>query len=1093
MMRRRPFSGRPTPLSNDPLWYKDAVIYELRVRSYNDSNGDGIGDFGGLTEKLDYLQDLGVTALWLLPFYPSPYRDDGYDISDYNDVHADVGTLEDFRGFLEEAHRRGLRVITELVLNHTSDQHPWFQRARRAPPGSPERDFYVWNESPEKYRDARIIFKDFEPSNWSWDPVARSYYWHRFFAHQPDLNFENPAVQEALLAAVDFWLALGVDGLRLDAVPYLYEEEGTNCENLPKTHVFLRKLRAHVDQRFQNRLLLAEANQWPEDAAAYFGSASAPECHMNFHFPIMPRIFMSIHMEDRLPLIDIFAQTPKLDEKCQWAIFLRNHDELTLEMVTDEERDYMYRAYAGDPAMRLNLGIRRRLAPLLGNDRRNIELMNALLFSLPGTPVLYYGDEIGMGDNVYLGDRNGVRTPMQWSTDRNAGFSRANPQRLILPVIIDPEYHYESLNVEAQQQNPSSLLWWTKRMIALRQRYQAFGRGTIEFLSPDNPKVLAFFRQYGDETLLIVANLSRNVQYAELDLSTKKGLVPVELLGRTHFPAIGELPYLLALGGHAFYWFALQKPDNAEGEAREAAYQPPAIKDTSKETLEEVMAGYLEGRRWFRGGGRQLVSAKISELLSMSASFQLAFLRVEYADGDPETYVIPLGEATDLALAAEILARAPQAVLATLPQGILYDPLADVGSARPVLEALAAHTRVKGANGELVASTARPLENPGALDPRVTKPEHPNAIVIYGNKYLLKFFRKLDEGTRPELEIGRFLTQRPGSPAPPLVGQLEYRPRRGEPITIATLHEFVPSEGDAFTYSQNELARFFERVLARHEEVAPSAPPGATPLQLADRDPPVLERDLIGGFLDPARLLGQRVAELHAALASAPDDPLFAPEPYSALDQRSSYQAMRNTTGSVLRLLKTRLAKLPPHAAELGRELCANEERVYRRFDAMLSNRVNAQRLRRHGDLKLGSVLYTCKDFVIIDFDGRRDRPLPERRRKRSPLRDVAGMLRSLQHAAMTALHDPALVREADRDVARPWAWSWYLWSAASFLRGYLATAHVHTWLARDQHELGVLLDAYLLDKSLRELGDDLEGRPGQAALSLEALTLMLA
>src|SRR3954464_3100932 len=480
----------PAEPAADPLWYKDAVIYEVHVRAFADGNGDGIGDFVGLTEKIDYIADLGVNTIWLLPFYPSPLKDDGYDIADYTTVHQSYGTLDDFKTFLDVAHARGLKVITELVINHTSDQHPWFQAARRAPPGSPERDFYVWSDTPDKYRGVRIIFQDFEPSNWSWDPVAKAYYWHRFYAHQPDLNYDNPAVIAAILPLVDYWFDLGVDGLRLDAAPYLYEREGTNCENLPETHDFLKHLRRHVDARFPDRMLLAEANQWPEDAIAYFGTGD--ECHMAFHFPVMPRLFMAVRMEDRYPIIDILQQTPPIPDTCQWAMFLRNHDELTLEMVTDEERDYMYRAYATDPQARINLGIRRRPAPLLGNDRRKIELMLGLLCSLPGTPVLYYGDEIGMGDNFYLGDRNGVRTPMQWSGDRNAGFSRANPQKLFLPVVIDPEYHFEALNVEAQQNNPSALLWWVKRLLAARKRTQAFGRGTLAFLQPDNYKVLAF-------------------------------------------------------------------------------------------------------------------------------------------------------------------------------------------------------------------------------------------------------------------------------------------------------------------------------------------------------------------------------------------------------------------------------------------------------------------------------------------------------------------------------------------------------------------------------------------------------------------------
>ena len=550
---------RPAPIGANPQWYKDAIIYEARVRSFFDSNGDGYGDFRGLASKLDYLQDLGVTALWLLPFYPSPMRDDGYDIADYTDVHQEVGALSDFEFFLEQAHARGLRVITELVLNHTSDQHPWFKRARRAPPGSTDRDFYVWSDTPERYREARIIFKDFEPSNWAWDPVARAYFWHRFYAHQPDLNFENPAVHEALFGVVDFWFGKGVDGLRLDAVPYLYEAEGTNCENLPQTHAFLKRLRAHVDARFSDRMLLAEANQWPEDAVAYFGNGD--RCHMAFHFPLMPRMFMANRMEDRFPLIDILNQTPSIPENAQWATFLRNHDELTLEMVTDEERDYMYRVYAEDPQARVNLGIRRRLAPLLGNDRRRIELMNALLFALPGTPVIYYGDEIGMGDNIYLGDRNGVRTPMQWNQDRNAGFSAANPQRLYLPLVADPENHPAAVNVEAQQNNPTSLLWWMRRLIGAARRSPSLSRGDIEFLYPENRKVVAFLRTFEDDRTLVVANLSRSAQFVELDLSRFDGRQPVELIGRVAFPRIGQLPYLLTLGPHDFLWFELTDGD----------------------------------------------------------------------------------------------------------------------------------------------------------------------------------------------------------------------------------------------------------------------------------------------------------------------------------------------------------------------------------------------------------------------------------------------------------------------------------------------------------------------------------------------------
>ncbi len=595
-------------MSDESGWYRDAIIYQLHIRAFRDSDGDGIGDFVGLTEKLDYLKDLGVTAIWLLPFYPSPLKDDGYDIADYTDVNPSYGTLQDFRLFLREAHKRDLKVITELVINHTSDQHPWFQRARRARPGSRARDFYVWSPTADRYADARIIFKDFERSNWTWDAEAGAYYWHRFYSHQPDLNFENPTVQKATFAALDFWLKLGVDGLRLDAVPYLYEREGTSCENLPETHAFLKELRRRLDSKYQNRMLLAEANQWPEDAVAYFGDGD--ECHMAFHFPVMPRLFMAVQMEDRFPVVDILQQTPAIPETSQWAVFLRNHDELTLEMVTDEDRDYMYRVYARDPQARINLGIRRRLAPLMGNDRRRIELMNALLFSLPGTPVVYYGDEIGMGDNIYLGDRNGVRTPMQWSPDRNAGFSQSNPQKLYSPVIIDPEYHYEALNVDAQQNNPHSLLWWMKHIIGLRRQYRAFGRGALRFLLPENGRVLAFVREHEDERILVVANLSRFAQAVQLDLADLQGVTPIEMFGRTPFPTIGAVPYSVTLSPYAFYWFLLPAVEpGARRETRE--FKAPAVafsgsweelvRGEQSEMLEAVLPTYLRGSRWFRG------------------------------------------------------------------------------------------------------------------------------------------------------------------------------------------------------------------------------------------------------------------------------------------------------------------------------------------------------------------------------------------------------------------------------------------------------------------------------------------------------------
>ncbi|MCA1829249.1 MAG: maltose alpha-D-glucosyltransferase [Myxococcales bacterium] len=1089
-MKRKPWETRRGQLRDDPQWFKDAIIYELRVRSYMDSNGDGIGDFPGLTSKLDYLQDLGVNALWLLPICPSPGRDDGYDISDYTDVHPDVGTLDDFRTFVAEAHRRGLRVITELVLNHTSDQHPWFQRARRAPAGSPERNFYVWSDTPDRYRDARIIFKDFEPSNWSWDPLAKQYYWHRFFAHQPDLNFDNPAVHEAMLGVVDFWFGLGVDGLRLDAVPYLFERDGTNCENLPETHVFLRKLRAHVDQRFKNRLLLAEANQWPEDAAAYFGNGD--ECHMNFHFPIMPRIFMSIHMEDRLPVMDILAQTPQIPANCQWALFLRNHDELTLEMVTDEERDYMYKAFAHEPTMRINLGIRRRLAPLVGNDRRQVELMNALLLSLPGTPVLYYGDEIGMGDNVFLGDRNGVRTPMQWSPDRNAGYSKSNPQRLILPVIIDPEYHYESLNVESQQANSNSLLWWMKRLIALRKRFQAFGRGTIEFLSPENPKVLAFIRHFEDETVLVVANLSRFTQYVELDLRSYKGRVPTELIGKTRFPPVGDLPYLLTLGEHAFNWFSLQEPKRAE--LGEASYQPPLLEVASawegaftpaeRSAIEMVLPAWIEGRRWFHARGRDISLARITDVIPLDG-LRVALVQIEFSQGDPENFVLPL------AIEVGEKPASPQAVIAQLRRSdgspaFLVDALFDPPASANLLEAMRTGTRSRGESG-LLGASSRPGLPTG--EPRLYRQEHHSASVQYGDALLLKFYRRLGEGMSPELEIGRALSERaPGAPTAPLWGALELRPRRGEPITVATLHGYVANQGTAWQFFREELRRYFDRALASSGNLKAPPRPAGTILDLAQGEVPPAAREMLGSSLAAARLLGRRGAELHLALIS--EEPPFAPEAYSALDQRSVYQAKRNLTGKVLRQLRT--ARLEGRPAELAQQLLSREKDLYARFEPLKHAKLTAQRSRIHGEFHLANVLWTGKDFAVVDFGQNPDKPLPERRRKRSPLRDIATMLRSFDLAATLALRDPATVRENERGAAEPWAKSWATWIPAAFLAAWLEGAHGAPFVPKDRGELQMLLETQLLEKALDELGIELERREDWALAALRALLDML-
>ncbi|TAF37070.1 MAG: maltose alpha-D-glucosyltransferase [Oscillatoriales cyanobacterium] len=1113
------------------MWFKDAIIYEVPIRAFADSNADGIGDFRGLTEKLDYLQNLGVTAIWVLPFFPSPLRDDGYDTSHYTTVNPIYGTLEDFKELLEAAHQRGIRVIIELIVNHTSDQHAWFQRARRAPKGSNERDFYVWSDTPEKYQDARIIFQDFETSNWAWDPVAKAYYWHRFYAHQPDLNYDNPAVRQAILDVVDFWLELGVDGLRMDAVPYLYEREGTNCENLPETHVFLKHLRKHVDEKFPNRMLLAEANQWPEDAVEYY--AGGDECHMNFHFPLMPRLFMALHMEDSFPISDILQQTPHIPNNCQWALFLRNHDELTLEMVSDEDRDYMYRVYAQDTQARINLGIRRRLAPLMGNNRRRIELMNALLLSLPGTPVLYYGDEIGMGDNIYLGDRNGVRTPMQWSSDRNAGFSRANPQRLYAPPIVDPEYHYESVNVEAQRANPSSLWWWMKRLIAVRQRFQAFGRGTCEFLYPENRKVLAFVRTYQDEHILVVANLSRFVQTAELDLSPFKNAVPVEIFGRAEFPAVGEDPYFLSLSPHTFYWFTLTaKPEEFSLHGFKTDLPSLAVIGNWKtafatsqlsEMLLSLLPNYLRSSRWFIGADRTIQSLEISEIVPVEchnsageeSTVYILFLLLNYTEGMPETYVLPVGweelkgDADDRAIARLHFPESNEA-------GVLFDAAGDKGLLTALLRAIANSRSYKGTAGQLVGIADNIFSSDqdlSQLEPHLFKKEQSNTSAGYGDRYVLKILRKVEEGINPELEIGRFLTDRnPIQHYAPIAGALEYHTAEKQVITVGILQKLIPDSRDAWSYTLDTLRDYFEQVMtveAKHlgdnlstdpENYLPSALTGQMRQSnslVADLslEIPALARELIGSYLASAELLGQRTAELHLALASDTENAAFAPENFTSFYQRSIYQHMRNMARRTLLLLKKRLSKLPPEAQKLAQNLLNREELLMERFKSILNLRITADRIRCHGDFHFGQVLYTGKDFVIIDFGGERNRPLSERRMKRSPLRDVAGMLQSFNYAVTLALRnevESGMIRPENLPEMQQWANVWHRWVSLTFLNSYLVTAADASFLPKSIPELQVLLDAYILEKGVAELAYELNYRLDWAEIPMKRILQLL-
>jgi len=1117
--RTRAPSPQPSALPSDPLWYKDAVFYELRIGAFQDGDDDGTGDFRGLVQRLDYLRDLGVTTLWLLPFYPSPLRDDGYDIADYQNVHPDCGTLEDFTLFLREAHARGLRVVTELVLNHTSDQHPWFQRARRAPAGSRWREFYVWSDTPTRYADARIIFKDFEHANWSWDPVAGAYYWHRFYAHQPDLNYDSADVRREMLRVVDHWLRLGVDGLRLDAVPYLFERDGTSCENLPETHEFLRELRRFVDRRHRDRMLLAEANQWPEDAVAYFGQGDG--CHMAFHFPLMPRLFMAMHMEDRFPIVDIMQQTPRIAETAQWALFLRNHDELTLEMVTDEERDYMYRVYAHDARARINLGIRRRLAPLLGNDRRRIELMNALLFSMPGTPVIYYGDEIGMGDNFYLGDRNGVRTPMQWSSDRNAGFSRVNAQRLYLPVIVDPPYHYETCNVEAQQDNRHSLLHWMKRLIALRKRHRAFGRGDIGFLSPSNRKVLAFVRTHGAERILVVANLSRFVEYVELDLHAYRGMTAVEMFGRKPFPPIGDAPYLLTLGPHSFYWFSLE-PSRVAGEAVLGGDdgRPPVIhveggwerlfEPRGRDALEGVLPAVLLRRRWFAGKADTVRSARVVEAIAVlegDVPGVLATVRVDAVGTPPELYAVPLAWAEG-ERAAEIRRERPNAMLVEVdtssgggtPAALLYDALEEPAFGLALLHAIEGGRRIRGEGCDLVAAPTPAFRrlaarlDPGAR-PAVLRVEQSNTSIVFGDRLILKLFRRLSQGTNPDLEVGRFLTERTGfRHVAAVAGSFELQPPKGEPTSLGLLQEYVRHESDAWAYTIDQVYQYFERVLANR---GLQAPPCEEPLTtLIEAEPPPVLLETVGGYLETARLLGRRTAELHRALASDPDDPAFAPEPFTQLYQRSLYQSVRNLAGRVMHLLRERVDAVPAAARDEARLVLASEGELLRRCHAIVGRPLGGRRIRCHGDFHLGQVLHTGADFVVIDFEGEPASSLSERRIKRSPLRDVAGMLRSFAYAAHGAILGEAtdgVVRQQDTAALEPWARFWRQWVGSAFLRAYLHELEPTDLLPKRRTDVGLLLRVLLIEKAVYELGYELGHRPGWVRIPLRGILALLA
>jgi maltose alpha-D-glucosyltransferase/alpha-amylase len=1078
---------RATAAGEGALWYKDALIYQVHVKSFVDSNNDGIGDFPGLISKLDYIADLGVNAIWLLPFYPSPRLDDGYDISDYRGVHSDYGTLSDVKRFIAEAHKRGIRVITELVINHTSDQHPWFQRARNAKPGSAWRNFYVWSDTDQKYAGTRIIFIDSERSNWTWDPVARAYFWHRFYSHQPDLNFDNPHVVKAVLGVMRFWLQLGVDGLRLDAVPYLVEREGTINENLPETHAVLKRIRRELDASFPGRMLLAEANQWPEDTKDYFGDGD--ECHMAFHFPLMPRMYMAIGREDRFPVTDIMRQTPAIPDNCQWAIFLRNHDELTLEMVTDSERDYLWQTYAADQRARLNLGIRRRLAPLLERDRRRVELMNYLLLSMPGTPIIYYGDEIGMGDNIHLGDRDGVRTPMQWSPDRNGGFSRADPAALVLPPNMDPLYGYEAINVEAQSRDPHSLLNWMRRTLAVRRNHPGFGRGSLRFLYPKNRKVLAYLREYRGETLLCVANVAHSSQAVELDLSEFEGRVPIELNAGSLFPPIGQLTYLLTLAPYGFYWFVLAT------EANHPAWHVPApeplpdfitivlrgslaeaLSDSAASLESEALPLYLAKRRWFSAKDQTIRSTRVLYLAKLAGGERdILFAEIEsHTERGASRWLLPFTVVWDDEPSAALPHRLAVArVRRGRHVGLLTDAFAVPDFAHRIVEALATGARLDTSEGQIAflptPEGAADLHLPRDAEINWIGAEQSNSSLIVGDAVVLKMFRRVAGGEHPEAEMGRYLTARGFTHAPALLGEIVRTARDGTPFSLAIALAFVRNQGDAWSWTIDRLTHALEDLTVQTASVDTQTP------QLAD-------------CIALAAEIGRRLGQMHQILAQPTDDPAFAPVRATAQDAAHWCERAHGLLEAAFDALAARShwerEEDAGRAADVLRhrkDLLSITRRLAHAGEGSLMTRI-------HGDFHLGQVLVASGEAYIIDFEGEPARPLAERRAKASPLRDAAGLLRSFDYAAAAIVEgdnvSTAYVPEERRNefIAR-----FHIGVIRAFMSAYGASVG-----GRRDPANRALLDLFLIEKAAYEIGYEAANRPTWLRVPLAGLCRLL-
>ena len=1094
-----------SPKANEALWFKDAIIYEVSVRAFFDSDGDGIGDFQGLIQKLDYLEDLGINTIWLLPFFPSPLKDDGFDVTEYCDVHPDYGTLTDFKQFLKEAHRRNIRVITELILNHTSDQHPWFKRARKAKAGSRFRDMYVWSDSVDRYKEARVIFSE-EDSNWTWDSDARAYYWHRFYKHQPELNFDSVDVQLEMIKVVDFWMKLGVDGFRLASVAFLFEEEGTSSENLQQTHTFLRKLRTHIDKNYRNKILIAEANLWPEDAAAYFGDGD--ECHMNFHYPLMPRMFLALRTEDSYPIIDIIEQTPETPETSQWAVFLRNHDELGLEMVTEEEKDYLMKAYADDADTKFNVGIRRRLAPLMNNDRRKIELLHAILFSLPGTPVLYYGDEIGMGDNVYLGDRFGVRTPMQWNMNPNAGFSTANPQRLYLPIITDPVYRHESINVATQEENHSSLLWWIKNVMAMRKRLGIFGRGSMKFIDSSNARVMAFVRSYEGLQIITVANLSQFPQATTLQLNEYRGSEVIEVFSQNRFMSVDANDYPITIGPYGYFWFQLDTPEKKD--RSEASGELAIINtDISWEKLfdnysevraleRKILPPFLRKCRWFGGKAKVVSKVSVNKAIPLKVERDTHFLlilEVQYVQRLPEFYFLPVTfMAADLMsdrveyTAQSVVCRAEIQGAAGFVVDSSYDkPFRDF-----LFVNMAKEGRIRDDEGGMLqfhSSVFAKIDQDKEVDSKILKTDQSNTSIIYNNLYFFKFYRKLEREMNPEVEVVRFLSERTSfQNSPRYAGSFEHRDHAGKTIVFGLLQERVENQGESWSLAMEAVGRYYDRIASKGMDLIP--PPLVSSSSLRFDETPLLMQELIGrGFYDRIVRLAQRTAEMHQALASDKSNPAFAPEQITPNYQRSLYSSFRKLVRDRFNLLESAMPRIAPAAQSLAKKVLAYEDQILACFAEVNQHRISGEKIRVHGDYHLGQVLFTGSDFVIIDFEGEPGVSFNERRLKKSPFKDVAGMMRSLQYAAFGKILLSDKYSKAEVGALEKWADQWQHYVNRYFLGAYLQSMGMETKFSH-QHE--VLLLTLLLEKAIYELGYELNGRPDWTIVPLRGIDYLM-